>query len=283
LLHRLLALEPSFRAPALWELRHPDAACDEDLREAAIAETRAFLGRVPPAALRRHPMTAEAPEECHWILLHNAERAGLQATWRYWEWLRRLDQPRLLRLFSTYRRQVQVLQARSPRRRWLSKAYAHQHYWPVFFDVFPDAVVVRIHRDPRASIASICSLVSQLSGRGDPVALGDLLLQIAVDGHQRMMEADRRAPEGQVVDILYEDLVGSPARTTLWLASRLAVPSPEALHDRVARYLASRTAIRAAPHRYALEDFGLTATGVSDAFEPYINWVRSRVGSDFAN
>jgi hypothetical protein len=226
-------------------------------------------------------MAVQTPEECHWIMRHNTVRAALQVTWNYWEWLRALDKADLTRLLEDYRRQVQVLQAPDPSRRWLSKTFAHMHFWPVLFDVFPDAQVVRIHRDPRRTVASAGSLALQLARGGDPMAVGQMTVDVLADGLGRMMAADVGAPEGQATDILYDDLVRAPVQTLFELARRLGVPSPETFRGRVERYFASPRRLRPAPHGYDLEEFGLTGADISSRFEAYTDWVRARISPGF--
>lgn len=281
LLQRLLGLDPGLRTPRLWELWHPFPAKDADEHARNLDETAQLLKRWPPSALRLHPMAVQDPEECHWIMRHNALRATFQLAWGYWEWLQALDNMALYRLLIGYRRQVQVLQTAHAERRWLSKTFAHMHYWPVLFDVFPDAHVVRIHRDPRESVASACSLIQQLVRGGDPLAVGEIVSGVLADGLGRMMVADAGLSPDQVTDILYDDLRRAPSGSAFHLAGRLGLSAPEGLRRRVDRYLISPAHIRAERHAYALEDFGLASSGVAEQFEGYIDWVRARLNPRF--
>jgi hypothetical protein len=281
LLQWLLALEPSLRSPHLWELMSPMYANNPASRRWHIEACEKVLKRVPAAAMELHPLAAQAPDECHWILRHNPVRAGMHRAPRYGEWLYSLELTALRAVFEGYRRQVQVLQAADPGRHWLSKTFAHMHYWPVLFDVFPDARVIRLHRDPRQSIASNCSLQRHLSQGIDPLVIGDDLLAATRDGQYRMMFADDRAPPGQVIDVMYEDLRAAPAKVARDLAAWLKIPDEAVFGHRVDRYLADAASIRAAPHSPSLDDFGLTEHDVLDRLEPYIAWVRARLDPGF--
>jgi hypothetical protein len=282
LLQRLLALDSEVRTPQLWELWHPFPARDAEEHARNLDATVELLKLWPPSALRLHPMDVRDPEECHWIMRHNALRATFQLAWGYWEWLQALDNVALRRLLIGYRRQVQVLQTAHGGRRWLSKTFAHMHYWPVLLDVFPDAHIVRIHRDPRASLASACSLIQQLVRGGDPLAVGEIVTGVLDDGLRRMMAADTRLPSDQVTDILYEDLCADPSESVFRLGRRLGLASPDELRLRVNRYLAGPARIRAERHAYALDEFGLSSRGISEQFEGYIDWVRARLDPRFA-
>lgn len=281
LLQWLLALEPSLRSPLLWELWSPLHGGDQASRRDALRGAKDLIKASPARALKLHPLVADAPDECHWILRHNSIRAGMHRIPRYGEWLWSLDAEALTALLKDYRRLVQVMQAENPARIWLSKTFAHMHYWPVLFDVFPDARVIRIHRDPRESIVSACNLTHALARGLDPMMIGDGAEWAAFDGQTRMLYAEPRNPPGQVVDIMYEELRTSPVAVTRRLAEWLEVPDPEAFQARVERYLATPTRLKATPHGAELEEFGLNGADMLDRFAPYIDWVRARLDPQF--
>jgi hypothetical protein len=152
----------------------------------------------------------------------------------------------------------------------------------VLIDVFPDARVIRLHRDPRRSLASVCSLFQHLSPGAAVPSRGKRVAYASYDGQARMMAADADAPPDQVTDVLYEDLQADPAKTVVGLARWLGLPDTEAYAADVERYLTSERRIRAAPHAPTLDAFGLSEATVLDYFEPYIDWVRARCDPGFA-
>jgi sulfotransferase family protein len=277
LLQHLLALSPELRTPTLAELWQPFAE-DRALR---IKSTRALLAGWPPAALELHPMAADGPEECHWIISNSPVPAVFQLADGYWQWLKGLDHAALRQIVGSYKRQVSFLQSTSPGRRWLSKTFAHMHAWPVLFDAFPDAWVIRLHRDPQSSVASSCSLVQRLLRGADPVHVGDLTIEVLADGLARMVAADEFAPPTQVIDIAYEDLCANPARVVCEIAAKVGLASPEEVAGRVSAYLRGPDHLRPARHVYALDDFGLTPSDVSDRLEAYLAWARGRLSLSF--
>jgi hypothetical protein len=273
LLQRLLALDPALRSPHLWELWRPSSPGGAGERRAGVAEARARLKHWPKAALALHPMAPDEPDECHWILRHNVFRATLHLAWNYWDWLKRLDRAQLGALLGLYKTQVQIMQANAPGRRWLSKTFSLTHYWPAFFDVFPDASVIRIHRDPRHSIASSCSLMQSLSRSGDPAAFGAISVEIAADGAARVMNAPPPPATAKVIDVAYEDLCAAPAEVAAALAGEIGL-EPNAFRERATAYLESDHAVKAAPHAYALEDFRLDESEIAERFAPYMAWAK---------
>lgn len=281
LLQWLLALHPTLRSPPLWELWRPMQADSEAGRREARAACDDAIQIMPPTALALHPMATDAPDECHWLMRHNSVRPGLHRAPAYSDWLWKLEAPMLTAQLQDYRLLVQMMQAAHPGRRWLSKTFAHALFWPVFFDVFPDARVIRIHRDPRQTIASSCSLFQNLTRGIDPVVMGEGIALSTGGGLWRMMQADARAPAGQVMDVLYEDLRAEPGKVACDVVRWLDLPEPEAFEGRVKQYLSGRRRIRAAPHAPSLAEFGLSGQDVLDYFEPYIAWARDRFDPAF--
>ena len=277
LLQHLLALAPDLRAPTLAELWLPFPTGGGEARAERRKNAKDLLRTWPAAALQLHPMAADAPEECHWILTHNPARATFQLAEAYWHWLRALDPAALRTLYESYGRQVRLFQSADPSRRWLSKTFAHAHYWPVLFDVFPDARVVRLHRDPRDSLASSCSLIQRLVPGSDPIQVGAMAIDVLEDGLKRMAAADATAPHERFVDVDYDELCRRPAEVVSRIGEALGVGAADDLGTRVSAYLGGSRRIRAARHAYVLEDFGLSEDDVTDRLAGYLSWAGRRL------
>lgn len=281
LLQWLLALHPQLRAPRLWELWSPMYEDTEAGRRRVLEGCEAALRAFPPAALKLHPMAPDAPDECHWIMRHNSIQAGLGRSPAYIEWLWRIDAGVLAGLFQDYRRMVQMMLGPGSGARWLSKTFAHALFWPVLFDVFPDARVVRIHRDPRQVIASTASLFLHHTRNIGALEMGEGVAATTAGGLWRMLQADAAAPQAQVTDVMYAELRDAPARVAGDIVRWLGLPGVEGFEAKVTQYLSRRRRIRAAPHAAELEEFGLTDDGVLEQFEPYVDWVRRRLDAGF--
>lgn len=285
LLHNLLALAPGARAPLLWEILTPAPALAE--HEAAgprieIARQRLKqLAEAAPLVSKIHPMAAEAPDECHWMMRHGPLWAVFYDLPEYWDWLKSLSAADLRRLYAHYRLQIQHLMLfRSGT--WISKSFSHLHFLPVLYDVFPDARLVRLHRHPAAAIASLCSLArsyrSIFSTRIDPGAIGAGILDLFADGMGRAMALDRARPEAPVVDLAYDALVADPVGATCGVLEKLGYPlsgdSERAMRAYVER-AAARPSFR---HDYTLEEFGLSRPELVERCSAYLDWAASRCG-----
>lgn len=286
LLQNLLSLAPRARAPRLWELWSPSppSASQGADRAAKIDSARhrlEFLGKAAPLVRSAHPMSAEEPDECHWMMRHSPLWVMLYDVPDYWAWLKSLSIDELRALYAHYRLQVQHLML-FQRGRWVSKAFSHLHFMPVLHDVFPDARVVRLHRDPTAAIPSLCSLAqsyrSIFSTRIDARALGTGLLDLFLDGMARSMALERARPDAPVIDIAFADLVADPIGMVHRVHDSLGDPLDDASERAMRAYLDQAAAAPGFHHRYSLEAFGLERTVVLDRSAAYLAWAEARCG-----
>jgi len=286
LLHNLLALAPGARAPLLWELWSPSPppSAEPSAHRPRIAEARQrldFLARAAPLVSLAHPMDPESPDECQWMMRHSTLWVMLYDIPEYWDWLKALSLEDLRRLYRGYRLQVQHLQL-FRRGTWVSKSFSHLHFLPVLHDVFPDARVVRLHRDPGAAIPSLCSVAvsyrSMFSTEVDPCSAGAVLLDLFVDGMARSMALDRARPEMPVVDVHYDALIADPIGTVRRVHDELGYPYDAEFERAMRAYLERAAATAPYRHRYSLEQFGLSRDQVLDRTGEYLAWAEARCG-----
>jgi len=285
-LHNLLAQDVRARTPALWELWNPSPppgsnAETESLRIAA-AETRIDLIRkATPMSLRIHPLAAQEPEECQWIVRHGTHLAMQHQAVGYWEWLRNLDNAALRALLAYYRLNVQHLQLFRRRDYWLSKSMTHLHYLPVFSDVFPDARIIRLHRDPCQVVPSMCSLYRSfrygLTRHDDGAGLGELVMDIFSDGVNRMMEADKSRGSGTFVDVHFRDLTADPIGTVRQIYDAIGLSWTDDFEQAIQTYVARSDKERHG-HSYRAEDFGLTDDKIRERSAAYLEWLQGQQG-----
>ncbi len=289
LLHNLLSFADGAHAPKLWQLWMPSPPpTANDRHDARIGRTRAALATLrqdAPSADKIHPMDAEGPGECHWILRHGPPTAMHYCARRYWDWLRGLERHQLRRLYEDYRQQVQLLLLGQGPRYWVGKSLIHLHYLPVLADVFPDARVIRLHRHPRKIVPSLCSLIQARHAGGAirPSRLGELVLDVFEDGMARMIETDSDAHDVSVIDIFFSDLVSDPMGVVRRIQHQFGLQHSRDADVKIARYIALQAAERPFRHAYELEDFGLTEAIVMRRAEPYLHWVQRKSGERLAD
>ncbi|HEY0994170.1 MAG TPA: sulfotransferase [Kofleriaceae bacterium] len=265
LLHNLLARVPGHRGYRLWELRAPafalGAPLDQARRElAATTETLEWLEAHAPGFGAIHPMAADAPDECNWLLRPTFTTPVF--SWAnhipsYERFLAAVDHRPAYRDWEL---QLRLLRWRSPGGVPVLKDPGHLWALDALLDVRPDARVIVMVRDLREAVPSLCSLCAVLQ-RMDaepppPDELGRYVLAMVERGLASLARARDRAPD-RFLAVEYRELVADPVGTTgaivRWLGRALD-PIGEA---RCRRFLATQP--RHPRHVYTLADYGLDA------------------------
>lgn len=278
LLHRLLAADPRARALRSWEALHPAPLPGEGRdgsfrRRAAAKIAELGLSALAPELFAVHPVEADAPEEDVLLLDHVFTSQAPEATLNvpaYAAWLERQD---LLPAYRYLRRLLKLLTWQRGGSYWVLKTPHHMEYLRELLAVFPDAVIVQTHRDPRATMGSFCSMVAH--GRGvfsdhvDPREVGRHWLRKV----RRMIDrslavrdgSDRRA----FIDVSYYDLLADPLAEVRRIHAHAGmVLSPEA--EAAMRAVTARdTQHRHGRHVYRARDFGLSPACIEETFADY--------------
>ena len=219
LLHRLLFSHPELRGITGEEALEPVSAGNARARGSAMRPTRAVLAQRALAYLSPHfnmvhPVDHDEPEEDVMLLDLNFMSQAPEATMHvptYSRWLEGRDHTRTYEYFRTV---LKILCWQRPGRHWVLKTPHHMEYLDVFLKVFPDAVVVQTHRDPRKTLPSFCSMVAHSRG-----IFSDAIDPGEIGRHwnrktRRMVELTMRTREGmnpdRCVDVSYYDLMSNP-------------------------------------------------------------------------
>jgi hypothetical protein len=168
---------------------------------------------------------------------------------------------------------LQVLQHGGVGGRWTLKSPHHAIALDALTAVYPDARLVLLHRDPVVLCASVCSLISCLSGT---FTTADHQRYIAQHWTAMLEESVRRIdsfraahPEHQILDVQYRDLITRPVATveamydglglTLGAAGRRAMEAYAEGHPKGAR----------GEHHYDLAALGLDRDDLAARFADY--------------
>lgn len=273
LLHNLLAEHPGIRAPRLWELLAPASpAATPGERAALIRSARRYVAeyyRAAPGFHAIHPLNAVRPEECH-RLIGATFRADIYALRyhvpRYAEWLREQD---MHEPYAYHRVLLSCVLARRPGPNVVLKCPFHLSHLDALASVYPGARVVRLHRDPVACIASVCSLTAEVrSARArvvDAMEIGRHWLAHAA----RALSA--RPPAGlSILDVRYADLLADPLAVAARVCSFAGIPFTRAAERRMRATLAVTLSGGLQAHRYLPQDYGLDPADIRERFAAYI-------------
>ncbi len=271
LLYNLLAQDPAARPLLGWEAFDPLPPSGrrgrEDRRIARHRWNIRAFGWLAPDLQRIHPVEADGPEECIPLLM----RTFVSSAWimlarvpTYEAWVRSRPHEDHLAAYHLHRDHLRLLQwQRRGGGAWLLKSPAHLLALPALLDAYPDAVVVRTHRDARKVLPSTCSLFrasrALLEGRVDARALGRDVLRTASDLYERMLRPLPPEAAGRVVDVRYADLVADPIAMVERVQTAAGRGVTPEMRARVEAWLRSHPRHKAGIHRYRLEDFGVTA------------------------
>lgn len=283
LLQNLLSLDGGDRALQFWEVQNPVPTSDDPerdrrkrMRTADLTLRLAYF--VAPEMRTIHEIKTTTAEEC-WPLFSNSFTVlnyDLQSNFtEYGAWLLDFD---MRPAYAFYKKALQVLAHRTRTRHFVLKCPEHLWFLDALVHVFPDARIVWTHRDPVASVASYCSLISlgqrMLYGRLDKHALGAHITTRFRTGVARAMDArDRMAAAGgpdRFFDVDFKRLVRDPATAVRQIKAWAGLEHDGASAARVARWLATERGDKRGAHRYAAEVYGLDAAAIHDQYRPYI-------------
>jgi hypothetical protein len=278
LLQRLLSLDATARPLLAWEAMWPAPLSRgrDDGPDRRIRYTRRLVWlsrRVLPGIDRIHPLDPDGPEECT-RLLDSSFRWGYLAIERsmpeYAAWLGSLGPAGMEVAYRWYALQLRVLEGQRPTPgHWVLKSPAHLGLLGSLFAVMPDARVVVTVRDPRATVASACSLFALLHGTTAADArtggIGPGIAATLARTLARGLEVAASDP-ARVRVVRYDDLVARPIETLEAVHAGLGLPFTPELAGAARDWLARNPQRAHGVHRYDLATYGLDEARVLELF-----------------
>jgi hypothetical protein len=275
-LHRLLTADPAHQGLELWlaevpQPRPPRRTWDDNPVYVTIQDGYRRHHAANPEFMGVHYTSADQVEECWQLLRQSMTSVSFECLAylpAYSRWLRQHD---WTAAYRRHRRNLQLIGLPDADRRWVLKNPSHLFALDALLAVYPDALVVQTHRDPRTAIASVCSLNAQASQGWShafgPEVIGRTQLDLWATGLARFTEVRARHDPERFVDVHYDDFVRDPLRTVEAIYERLGTAlSGRARRAMVALHAESTSGGRRPARRYELADFGLTGKEVDERF-----------------
>jgi len=276
-LSHLLAADPDTRSLQMWESNSPTPpperatyATDPRIAEADARNT-AF--RDDPDFLRMYDGTATSPTENIDLLgQHFATQhfEGMAHVPGYIRWWLGCD---MVPAYRHHERVLKLLQWRCPATRWFLKSPPDLACLDAFVAVYPNARIVWTHRDPATVLASVCKLIwivrRMQTDHVDLHELGREQLALWSQSVQRALAFRRRVGEACFADVFMKDLVARPIETVAALYDRIALPFTAAAESAMRAWSAEHPQHKHGALPYTLEEFGLRADQVHEAFHDY--------------
>lgn len=275
-LHRLLAVDTQFQGLPLWLAATPMV---RPARESwgAIPEFQ-LINQMLEQEYRRTPgleaahfFGAAELEECY--MLHGQD---FLTEW-FWEfgprdgyldWLEGVD---FRSSYQRYADNLRLIGADEPHKRWLLKDPLHLLHLDTVLEVFPDASIIFLHRDPAASMASYCNLVKMRDGAraaSDPDSLGRRTC--ALWGRALRQGLAVRARCGaRCHDVRYSAFVEDPLACVRGIYARLDIELRADVERGMREWVAQNPQGKHGIHRYDGADSGLDAELLREHFADY--------------
>lgn len=280
ILHELMASDPASRAPAMWEMNHPVEAF-EGARFAQIADdVIQFWHDLQPEYETMHANSGHLPNECIFITAHaflSDHWGGNHVVPSYDRHLALTDQTPAYAFHADF---LRTLQARGGSRRWLLKAPSHLSQLAALFAVYPDARILRTHRDPLRTLPSAINLLGTLKWmRCRHVDMQKATSALAAGyAYLYRREIEQRSsgalPDERFIDVQFADLVRDPVATVERLYRSLEWPFSDEVRSRVADYARRKPRGSRGVHRYSLDAVGLDAVQERSRYAFYMDHYR---------
>ncbi|MDP9117453.1 MAG: sulfotransferase [Actinomycetota bacterium] len=279
-LHRLLCEDPANQGLEMWltQVPQPRPPRDTWADNPLFARMQAGFDQhhaENPEFMGVHFMSADMVEEC-WQLLRQSMVSiayeSLAYLPTYSSWLRQQD---WTPSYRRHRRNLQLIGLNDVERRWVLKNPSHLFALDALLEVYPDALIVQTHRDPRTLIASTSSLSAQATQGQSELFLGEVIGESQLDlwarGAEQFMTSRARHDPAHFVDVQFSDLNDDPIREVQVIYDRLGADlSPDVRAAMITVNAESRSGSRKPSHTYSLADFGLTEADVEARFGAYL-------------
>ncbi|HLS78110.1 MAG TPA: sulfotransferase [Nocardia sp.] len=277
--HRLLEADPAHQGLEMWltempQPRPPRESWADNPVYQRIEEGFARHHVEHPEFMGMHHISADQVEECWQLLRQSAMSVSYECLAYLPGYSRWLDGRDWTPAYARHKRNLQLIGLPDAGKRWVLKNPSHLFALDAIMAVYPDALIVQMHRDPSTIIASVCSLNEKASEgwsekfRGPVV--GETQLDLWARGAERFLADRARYDQAQFADVHYDDFVADPVATIAGIYQRFGLPfTAEAEAAMRALHAESTTGAARPSHRYTLADYGLTAEQVDERFQQY--------------
>jgi hypothetical protein len=275
-LHRLLTADPGHQGLELWlaELPQPRPPRDTWEGNPAFQHIQAGYQRhhiEHPEFMGVHYIAADTVEEC-WQLLRQMLRSVsyecLAHLPTYSAWLAEQD---WTGPFRRHRRNLQLIGLNETGRRWVLKNPSHLFSLDAIMTVYPDALIIQTHREPRSVIGSMCSLAAHATDGWSNSFRGQVIgadqLELWARGLEEFGAARAKYSPAQFLDVDYLDFTADPVRAVESVYERFGLDYSDAAAAAIRALSAEGAQGASRPaHRYSLADFGLSGEQVDERF-----------------
>jgi hypothetical protein len=280
-LHGLLAEDLANRAPRIWESISPypshRAAGFGAGRRKVQLELR-FFARLSPGIGSLHPLQADAPQECIEFtsqVFRSPRYGDVYHAPSYSAWLDASGYDQGYRFLARFLRHLQG-PGETPQR-WILKSPEHVLSIDALARVFPDAMLVFVHRDPGHVLASAARLTELMrapfTSAIDRKEIGRNVADHWQEGMRRMValaDDPSFSLRSRLAHVRYRSLVADPIGTIAEIYETFGLElSPEARTAMAAKVAQAPNGGYGA-NRYQPEEFGIDPARERERASVYI-------------
>jgi hypothetical protein len=280
MLHRMLSSAPGMTGVKWWECQNyapfpGEAPGDPEPRRAAAKFYLDYMLVHAPDLMSIHPMNIDQSDEeliIMGLMFSSTMIEGMYYVPSYARWL--IENSRT-RCYKDLKEILQSLQWQDKRRKgakWVLKTPGHLMALDGVLETFPGAKIVMTHRDPVATVPSYCSMMTTLyhmASTVDRERIGAFWEKRLAELLDLFMSIRAKAGSADFIDVRYTDLTTHPIEQGKRVLAEAGIAlTPEIVAGMEDWVEANRREDRA-PHKYALEDFGLTKPEVERDFADY--------------
>lgn len=287
-LQALLSVDPNARALRFWEIMYPSpppglAGRDDPRRARSDEDWREILKKIPKWLIS-HPyndMLGNGLPECERTWNFDFRVMTATAWWRVPMGMVNeglpTDPPAQYRI---HKMMLQYGQYARPKKYWVLKGYHHHGgRLPTFFETYPDARLIWVHRDPVQVIASRVAFVAELeeaiTGRVDWKENARAHLTACRASYRAMLN-NPMIDDARIHHIRYQDFIANPVDTIRGFYQKYDVPFGPDTESALRDYLQNNRADRYGKFRYSADMIGVDLKALHEEFAPY----RERFGLD---
>lgn len=289
-LHSLLAEDPANQVLRCWQSIYPyslgDGGSGGDIRPKRVDRQLRIFSLLTPEIRSVHPMDAWSPQECTEITAQVFRSARFDSTHHVPSYRRWLAEHGHLPAYRFHKRFLQHLQhqdseeresgGQSPaRRRWILKSPDHIFAFDMVREVYPDARIVFMHRDPVKVLASVARLTEILrmpfTERIDRQRIGAQTIADWTMGAAKMVEVSRdgRLP-APILHLHYREVVAQPLEAIRRLYRHFDMRLGEAAVGRMSRWIAAKPDGGYGQNVYSPDEYGIAPDDVRQRFRHYM-------------
>ncbi|MBK6511176.1 MAG: sulfotransferase [Haliea sp.] len=283
LLHALLSVDPDSRSLRFWEVMYPSpvpglAAADDPRRARADADWRE-INAIAPDWLKIHPyndMLGNGLPECERTWAFDFRVLTPTAWWRAPIGMFVGGLP--TDAHAQYRIHRMMLQhcqhgdhAGQPKKRWALKGF-HGPRLQAFFDTYPDARLIWIHRDPvqvtASRIAMAATLTRAFSGRVNVEEQAAIHLAATRAGIRSTLD-NPLVDDARILHVRYSDFVADPVATIARFYAFAGISLSGAGEQAMRDYLKNNRGDRYGKFVYSTAMIGVDIDELHREFAPY--------------